>query len=167
MIKNKFNPALIYCHVIVFSLLILTGCSDGSKEEHIAGPYFLYFKKESSLLMEPGGGEMHISYKENGQDLVICKYPGHAGGTIYNKFVWRVYKDNLVFTERNPNDSSGTKLIVFSKMNKQTTVIDDQFDQYWKIIDDDNGITCHRFQNGQYGEDPSPKYYSAEYIKGL
>jgi len=146
-------------------VLPLTGCSTKSST-HIEGPYYLDSTKQASLLMEPGGFEVHLSYKKDGKTLVISKNPGGFGSTIYNNFSWRVYGSNLVFVEHDQGSYSKFRLVVFSEKKKGNTTVDEDF-RYWKIIADERGIACHRYQNGEQKDDPNPKVFSADYLKNL
>ena len=147
------------------AVLPLTGCSSKSST-HIEGPYYLDSTKYQSLLSEPGGFEVHLCYKKDGKNLLISNSPGGYTDTIYNDFCWRVYGPNLVFIEHDQGNYSKFRLVVFSEKNKGNTTVDADF-RYWKIIADNAGITCHRYQNGEPKDDPNPKVFSADYLKSL
>jgi hypothetical protein len=156
--------------VCVFVVLTVAGCSIKSST-HIDGPYYRDSTKYANLMSEPGGFEVHLSYKKDGKTIVISRNPGGNGNNIYNDFSWRVYGSNLVFVEHDPGSYS-FRLVVYSEKRNGNVTIEKDF-HYWKIIADDEGITCHRYQNGERKEngeqkdDPNPKFFSADYLKSL
>jgi hypothetical protein len=148
--------------ICLFVAWTLAGCSSKSST-HIDGPYYLDSTRYESLMSEPGGFEVHLSYKKDGKTIVISKNPGGNVSTIYDDFSWRVYGSNLVFVEHD-RGSYDFRLVVFSERNKTNVTVDENF-HYWKIVADNNGITCHRYQNGEQKDDPNPKFFSATISK--
>jgi len=150
--------------VCLVAAAALIGCSSKSRTP-IGGPYYLDSTRYASVMSESGGYEVHLTYKKGWQTILISKNPGGNGGSIYNNFSWRVYGSNLIFVEHDPGSLS-FRLVAFSEKKKQNITIDKDF-HYWKIIADDTGIICHRYQNGDTYDDPDPKVFSADYLKGL
>jgi hypothetical protein len=117
-------------------------------------------------LSEPGGVRLRLIYKNGGKTKEVSPSPGGFGSTIYDQFSWRLYGRNLVYIE-NRLEEKGTRfqLKVYSEIHGNT-VIGTNF-WYWKIMADDSGITCHRYQNGDAKDDPEPRRFSADYLRGL
>jgi hypothetical protein len=81
-------------------------------------------------------------------------------------FSYRIYGSNFVYVEREGGNWSRFQLRDYSAKNGNVT-IDENFGKYWKVIADEHGITCHRYQDGQEHDDPYPVVYTAEYLSGL
>jgi hypothetical protein len=179
--RRRFGCAPSYTHLpsrpelsfrrqlknLLFTCFVLTliGCSSKSTTA-IGGPYYLDSSTSFGSLFGPGGFEVHLSYRQNGKTVLISKHPGGYGATIYDNFSWRVYGSNLVYVEHDRGSYSTFRLVVYSERNGNVTIDPDY--RYWKIIANDQGITCHRFTKaGGCEDDPSPKFFSAEYLRGL
>jgi hypothetical protein len=155
------------------------GCSSQQhvSETALGGPYYLKSIMLDSWLMEPGGGgwEFHLLYRDDsGRTVVIST---HATGGIDELFQTgydaHIYGSNLVYLERYevpstvPSDlkngiaSRRLRLMAYSEKNGIITIERD-FQNCWKATGDERGITCYR-----YREDPNPRVFSAEYLKGL
>lgn len=152
-------------HLIFFcAFAILVGCTEKSSQ-HIGGPYYFESKKHPSILSEPGGGtfEFELVHKKDGKTTVISKTPLAEG----NAFEWHVYGDNLVFIE-STNFLDACSLVLFSE--KKGRIIIDKDVQYppWQIIANDSGIKCQYLDNNlKPTNSPSPKFYSAEFLKAF
>ena len=154
------RTSLIICGCAV---LLLVGCTEKSSK-HIDGPYYFETTKHESILSEPGGGsfEFQLVHRKDGKTTVISKKPLAPGVA----FEWYVYGSNLVFIEG--GSSSKPRLVVFSEKKGNTTVDEDVDEPPWHIVADDKGITCQYLdQNLKPTNNPAPKFYAADYLKGL
>jgi len=151
--------------------IIAGGCSRQSIETtSIGGPYFrelTIVPCKKWYLMEPGNRNieryLHVTTETTSE---ITRYLGGFDDSIYRHFNYRIYGSNFVYVERENGDWSKFRFRAFSAKNGNTTV-DQDFRQYWKVIADEHGITCHRLQDGQERDDPRPTVYTAEYLSGL
>ena len=150
--------------LIIYALatLALIGCSEKSSK-HIEGPYYFETTKHSSFSFEPGGGlEFKLVHKKDGKTTLISNRPL----ALDVAFEWRVYGDNLVFIET--GTSSIPRLVVFSERHGNTLLIEDMGLILWKIAADDKGVTCtYVDEHLKPTNNPAPKFYSADYLKGL
>jgi hypothetical protein len=159
---------------IIFALcaLIGTGCSPRQtvKTSSLGGPYYqetIIIPCKGWYLMEPGNCDVvRYIHVTSGTTNEITRYLGGFGDSICKQFDYRIYGSNFVYVEREGGDWSKFRLRDYSAKTGNVTV-DDGFGKYWKVIADDHGITCHRYQNGQQQDDPQPVFYSAEYLSGL
>ena len=55
----------------------------------------------------------------------------------------------------------------YSVKNDKVITLEERLGDFWKVLADDKGIVCHRYQNGDEQEDPKPLVFTAEYLSGL
>ena len=77
-----------------------------------------------------------------------------------------VYGPNLAYVEFDRDRVSLFRLYVYSERNGKV-IVDPEFSRFWKVMADEHGITCHRYQGGYERDDPQPVIYTAEYLSGL
>jgi hypothetical protein len=164
--KRRF-PSIVSIAVAI--LIAAAGCSK-KLSQSIGGSYYIEGSSGSNYLSEPGGGSgpRQLVYRNGDKVVVISKYPGpYSFLDQDNSFSWHVYGDVLVYTDYRPEGDGSYRLLAFSPTHGEKELEPD-FRQYWKVIADDTGITCHRLPSGgEKKDDPHPKVFSAESLKAL
>jgi hypothetical protein len=158
--------------MFVLVCLALPGCSQKpvTTVKSLGGTYYSELTKIHEKwppLMEP-----HSDYREryihvdSGQTNEITQYLGGFADSVDRNFSYRIYGSNFVYVERVDGSWSKFRLRDYSAKNGNITV-DENFGNYWKVTADEQGITCHRYQDGHEKEDPHPIVYTGKYLSGL
>jgi hypothetical protein len=149
-------------------LIAAGGCS--KKSMSLGGSYSIEASTAPNYLSEPGGGAgpREIVYRKGGKRIVISNHPGpYYFQEAENTFTWHLYGEVLVYTDLgSPKGDSSCRLMAYSPTHGKKE-LDPDFRQYWKVIADDTGITCHRLQGEERKDDPHPKVFTAESLKAL
>jgi hypothetical protein len=134
--------------LLIVVALTLAGCST---TKPIGGPYYLRSVKPLPS-WEPSYGSLHLLYREGSRTMTIDDQTvtlGAFDSSIHRQFNWKVYGRNLTYVAlcREPMQST-FRLFVYSERNGNQ-LVDADFSGYWKVIADDTGIICHRYQKHQ------------------
>jgi len=159
-------PSTLFISLAV--LIAAVGCSKRSRQS-IGGSYSIEFDSAPNYLSEPGAqsGSGELVYRNGDKVVVVSRHPGpyyFLGNE--NSFSYHVYGDVLVYNDYQPERDSRYRLLAFSPTHGELELEPD-FRQYWKVVADDAGITCHRLQGGEKKDDPHPKTFTAESLKAL
>jgi hypothetical protein len=141
--------------------LTLAGCA---RLEPLGGPYYLRQVTHPSGWESPSAATWYLIYKDSGRKIEITDKAGMSGGRIYLQFSHRVYGRNLAYIA--PGQDYRLCLFVYSEKHGRL-LVDPDYSKYWKVIAEEAGITCHRYQSGRESDDPAPVVYSADYLAGL
>ena len=141
--------------------LMLAGCT---RLEPLGGPYYLRRVAHWHGWEPSSGSTWHLTYKGRGQNVEITDRAGMSGGSIHLQFTHRVYGRNLAYIEFDRDYRR--RLFVYSERHGRV-LVDPEYSRYWKVIADDTGIICHRYQDGRESDDQTPVVYTAEYLAGL
>jgi hypothetical protein len=148
-----------------FLAILVAGCS-GVKP--LGGSYYLKtVYAPPNILSEPGGGSLHLLHKRGLRRIEISDRVGAFNTSIHRDFNWRVYGRNLAFVEYDTGPPQlSFRLFIYSEQHGRV-LVDSDFSRYWKVIADETGIICHRYQSGYERDDPTPIVYTTQYLCGL
>jgi len=149
------------CIVTVLLVLTITGCA---RLERVGGPYYLRREEHWHGWEPPSGSTWHFIYKDGGLNVEITDRAGMTGGSTYRQFTHGIYGRNLAYIEF--DRGYRLRLFVYSERHGRI-LVDPAYSSYWKVIADDTGITCHRYQEGRESDDPTPVVYGAAYLAEL
>jgi hypothetical protein len=166
----KLNSPTFLC--LLLAGLTPAGCTQKpvTTVKPLGGPYYEELTEIPGRfppLMEPGNNNrLRYIYVNLGRTNEITRYLGGFADSVSRKFDYRIYGPNFVYVERIDGSWSKFRLRAYSAQHGNITV-DDNFGNYWKVIADEHGITCHRYQDGQERDDPQPVVYTAEHLSAL